>query len=250
MADWQLVKDGIAAEVKGPVATVRIDRPEFKNGLDWRAMAALCEVYEYIAGDPDARVLVVTGTGDHFYTGGRVDAASDEDRELYAQYIARSGAARDLVKLPMIAAINGDCLKGGMSWLLESDLAVAKRTVKFGYPEVRMGGVPMLVMAASMELPKKLALEAYYSSETFDAETAYRLGFLNAVTGEEDFWPTVEKYIRIVVDNPRELIQMTHDAYYAMAEIPNTSERIAFAQKMLEEKVLPQMTREKQEYNV
>ncbi len=248
--DWKLEKDGVVAVIDGPVATVRVDRPELKNGMDWRAFAAMAEAMDHIADDPDARVLVLTGTGEYFYTGGRVDASDREDREKYGMYQRKYYEAKRRVKLPMIAAVNGHCLKGGMSWLMDADMAIAKKWVTFGFPEMRMGGVPMLVMADSMALPKKLALQAYYSSENFDTETACRFGLLNAVTQDEDFWPTVDKFVHMVIDRPASLIQMTHDAYYAMARIFDPLERNAFAHKMLEEKVLPQMGREKQEYNV
>ncbi len=250
MADWYMKKDGIEVKIQGAVVTITIDLPETKNGLNWRAMEALAEAYDRIAADRDARVIVQTGTGKYFYTGGRVDANDPEDRARYAASIAHMSSQSKKLKLPVIAAINGDCLKGGMGWLVGADMAIAKRTAQFGFPELRMGGVPMLVMAQCMCLPKKFALEAYYSSENFDAETMYRFGLLNAITDEDDFWPTVEKYIHIIIDNPQVLIQMTHDAYFAMEELATTAERTSFAQKMLEEKVLPQMANEKQEYNV
>ncbi len=250
MADWVLEKDGVIGKIEGAVATIRVNKPELKNGMDWKAFGVMADVFTHIADDPDARVLVVTGTGDYFYTGGRVDANDPEDRKVYGEYQEKYYAAKRRVKLPMIAAINGHCLKGGMSWLMDADMAIAKKGVTFGYPEVRMGGVPMLVMADSMELPKKIALQAYYSSEPFDAETAFRLGLLNAIVEEEDFWPTVDRFVHMVIDNPSALIQMTHDMYYEMAKIFDPIQRNAFAQKMLAEKVLPHMAKEKQEYNI
>lgn len=250
MADFSMNKEGIIATVNGPVMTIRIDRPQDKNGTDWRAMEALSEAYAYVADDPDVRVIVLTGTGDYFYTGGRVNADDPEDRKNYADTIARSGPVRRRVKLPTIAAVNGDCLKAGMGWLMEADLAVARKGVRFGFPEMRMGGVPMMVMASCMDIPKKLALEAYYSSETFDTDTALRLGLINCAVEEEDFWPTVDRYIHMIIDNPPALIQMTHDAYCAMAEMPTKAERTAYAHEMLANKVLPQMAREKTQYNV
>ena len=250
MADWYMEKDGVSCKVEGPVAIFKIDIPETKNGATWRAKAAQTECYEYVANDPDVRVIVITGGGDYFLTGGRVDAKDPEDRRLYAEYIARLEEARNRVNLPVIAAVNGDCLKGGMGSLLDADLAIAKRTAKFAFPEMRMGGVPMKVMARCMALPKKLALEAYYSSMEIDAETMLRFGFLNAVTDEEDFWPTVETYIPMLIDQPRKLIQMTHVAYFAMEKILDPQERLNFSQNMLEKDVLPQMAHEKQEYNV
>ncbi len=248
--DYYSNEGGLIIEVKGPVMILTNDRPELKNGGNWQSMQQTAKAYEIAANDPDIRVIVITGKGEYWNTGGRVKADDPEDRRKYAEAIAMNTAIKKKVKLPIIAAVNGHCLKGGMGALMEADLAVAHKDAMFGLPEVRMGGAPMVVIAQIMDIPKKLLLEACYSSEYFDAQTAYRLGLVNAVCDDDDFWPTVEKYIHMIIDNPRALIQMTHDAYFAMAELPTTSERIAFAQKMLEEQVLPQMSNEKQEYNV
>ena len=160
-------------------------------------------------------------------------------------------SARKRIKVPIIAAVNGHCFKGGMGLVAQADLAVAMDTATFSFPEVRMGGVPMVVMARCMGyLPKKLALEAYYSNREYPAWRMYEVGFLNAVVDKAHFRSTVEEYIHMVTGYPRTLIQLTHEAYYAMEGISDLNERVAFSQKMLAEKVLPQMAKEKTVYNV
>lgn len=249
--DYYSNEGGTIIEVKGPVMTITSNRPELKNGGNWKSAEQTAKAWNLAITDKDIRVIVLTGIGEYFNTGGRVDANDPEDRRKYAEMIARTTALKKQVRQPIIAAINGHCLKGGMGVMADADLAIAKRTALFGLPEVRMGGVPMVVLAQLMNaIPKKLLLEASYSSQYFDAETAYRIGLVNAVTDEEDFWPTVERYVHMIIHNPPLLVQMTHDAYFAMAEIQDTQARIDFAQKMLEEQVLPQMAKEKQEYNV
>ena len=108
-----------------------------------------------------------------------------------------------------------------------------------------------MVMAGCMDyIPKKIALAAYYSSEPFDAITAYRFGLLNEVVKAEDFEKTLDKYIHMIIDYPRELIQMTRDAYYIMESMSSKQERVEWARKALVDDVLPQMAKEKQSYNV
>ncbi len=250
MANWKLEENGVVASIDGYVATIRIDNPALKNGCDWASFRTLANVYDHIGQDTEARVIVVTGTGEYFYTGGRVDATNPEDCTYYGEYQGRYYKARQRVMLPVIAAVNGHCLKGGMGWLMDADMAVAKSHVTFGYPEVCMGGVPMLVMADSMALPKKIALQAYYSSQPFDTQRAYALGLINAITQEDDFDDVVNQFIHMVIDYPPALIQMTRRAYYSMAAISDPVERTAFAQKMLQEEVLPLMAQEKQQYNI
>ena len=114
-----------------------------------------------------------------------------------------------------------------------------------------MGGAPMVVMARCMRyLPKKFALEAYYSGAEYSAQRMYELGFINEVATKENFWPTVEKYIHMIVDAPRNVIQDIHDGYTAMEGIEDDIERIEFSQNMLKNKVLTQMNRSNSKYNI
>ena len=147
MADWKMEKEGVTCEIKGPVAIFSVNRPWTKNGMDWKAKGAQAEAYERIASDPDVRVMVITAEGDYFITGGRVDASKPEEQQLYSEYINRVEMARRNIKVPIIAAVNGHCFKGGMGLVAQADLAVAKDTATFCFPEIRMGGVPMVVMA-------------------------------------------------------------------------------------------------------
>lgn len=114
-----------------------------------------------------------------------------------------------------------------------------------------MGGAPMVVMAKCMRyLPKKFALEAYYSGAEYSAQRMYELGFINAVADEEHFWPTVEKYIHMIVDGQANVIQDIHVGYAAMEQIYDDLERIDFSQQMLKNKVLTQMNKENSKYNI
>lgn len=251
MANWKIDREGISCTVEGPVAVLKVNKPETKNGLDWKAKLVQAECYERVEADPDVRVLVFTSEGENFWTGGRVDAGDPENKRMYSVSIGKVEEGRRKLKIPMIAAVRGNCFKGGMGIVAQSDLAVAVDTAKFSFPEVRMGGAPMVVMARCMRyLPKKFALEAYYSGAEYSAQRMYELGFINEVATKENFWPTVEKYIHMIVDAPRNVIQDIHDGYTAMEGIEDDIERIEFSQNMLKNKVLTQMNRSNSKYNI
>ena len=151
----------------------------------------------------------------------------------------------------MVAAVSGHCLKAGMGMLASCDFAIAREGVEFGYPEVRMGGVPMMVMVDTVGLlPRKRALEAYLTSWNFSAQDAYMMGLVNRVVSKQDFWPTVEKYVRVFLDTPPQLIEMTRRAYNELSAMPSRQQRIEFANKMLRDEVLTTMTKIKTEFNV
>ena len=251
MSEWSTSDAGILVESRNSVATITIDRPEWKNGLNWEAFKALSEAYERIAEDPDLRLLVITGTGGYFYTGGRVNASDPEESKLYTKYLTANTEAKMKVRLPVIAAVNGDCIKGGMRYVTESDICIAKKTARFALPELRMGGVPVVVMAAMMEMPKKLMFKAVYSADYLSAEEIYRSGLLTEITSEEDFQPTVQKYIDMILSKPANLVQMTRDLWYSLNDLPDDASRLEYATKTFRSgNVIREMSKVKQEYKL
>ena len=244
-------ENGLTIEVKDHVMKLVHHRPEIKNGSDWRAMNEVAKAYQMAIDNlEEIRCIVIAGSDGYWGTGGRVNSDDPEEARKYSEAIKANIEVRRKLRQPIIAAVNGDCLKGSMGLLVSADLAVAVETAKFGYPEIRMGGVPVVVMSQTMGIPKKLLLEAIYSSEYFDAQTAWRMGLVNSVVPAERFWDEVDRYVHMITDHPQSLIQMTHDAYYELAKVSDDAERQALAQKLLKEKVLPQMAKEKTTYNV
>lgn len=240
----------VTEEENGKVLKIKINNPEEKNGLNWKALELLSDAYQRAIDDKNICVIVITGDDNFFHTGGRVNAKDANERFRYTNGIERMQALQDRLTIPIIAAVSGDCLKGGMGLLFDADLAVAREGVKFGFPEIRMGGVPMMVMAQTISLPKKMSLEAYYSSDYFSAQDALRMGLVNCVVSKDEFWSTVNKYVHMIIDKPRELIEMTREAYYTMVQMPSKKERSVWAMNCLRTKVMTSMSKGKTEHNV
>ncbi len=240
----------ILVSLEGGVMKLQINRPEEKNGLNWEALKILGDSYKKALENEEVRVIVLTGDDLYFHTGGRVNAKDPEESRKYSKYLEYMQTMQNQLPVPLIAAVSGDCLKGGMAFVADADFAIARKGVRFGFPEVRMGGVPMMVMVSTIGLPKKRALEAYYSSEYFSAEEAKELGLVNCVAEPEEFWDTVQRYIDLILDKPRDLIRMTRDAYYNLTDLSSREAREVYAMETLRTKVLPAMSENKTEYNV
>ena len=241
----------VYSEVKNQVMTITIHNPEMKNGLTWEGIEQLSDCYQQLLEDKAVRAAVVTGNEEYFYTGGRVNPAVPGEQKKYADAIERFTDLAGRVTTPMVAAVSGHCLKAGMGMLASCDFAIAREGVEFGYPEVRMGGVPMMVLVDTVGLmPRKRALEAYLTSWNFSAQDAYMMGLVNRVVPKEEFWPTVDKYVQVFLDTPPRLIEMTRRAYNEMVTMPSRRQRIEFANEMLRSEVLTTMTKIKTEYNV
>ena len=147
--------------VEDRVMTITIDNPDTKNGLDWIGLNQLADCYEFAMEHDDVLVMIITGNKQYFYTGGRVNPAVSGESQRYADAIERLTTLQDNNTKPIIAAISGHCLKAGMGIVAGADFAIAREGVEFGFPEIRMGGVPMMVMAETIDsMPKKFALEA------------------------------------------------------------------------------------------
>lgn len=243
-------KEPILSSEENGVLKLKINCPEEKNGLNWKALKLLGDAYKRAIEDETIRVVVLTGNDEYFHTGGRVNADDPEESEKYSKYLEYMQTMQNRLTVPLIAAVSGDCLKGGMGFVADADFAVAKKGVRFGFPEVRMGGVPMMVMVSTIGMPKKKALEAYYSSEYFSAEEAEKMGLVNCVAEADEFWDTVQRYIDLILDKPRNLIRMTRDAYYNLVDLPSRQARESYAMETLRTKVLPEMSRTKTEHNV
>ena len=151
----------------------------------------------------------------------------------------------------MIAAVNGDCMKAGMGVLALCDFAVARKGVVFNFPEVRMGGVPMMVLVDIVDaMPRKRALEALLTSWDLSAEEALQMGLVNRVVAKEEFWPTVYRIADAMLATQPWLIDMTKQAYEEMVHLKTREERIAYADKMLRGDVLHNMATHETTYNV
>lgn len=220
---------------RGEVAIITTNRPEEHNRNNFEVYERSWEVYEELADDPDQRVVVVTGVGKYFCTGGQVNAADPEEKERYQVAVDRYLKAKTLLKVPVIAAVNGECMAGGMNTLMSADLAVAVDTATFGYPEIKRGGFPATAMVTAMEyMPSKLLLQYFYSGEVFGADTALRMNLVNEVVTQSEFWPTVERYIDMLVSKPAPLIKIGKMAYTGMKKLP-LQERSAYAKAVLKQ---------------
>ena len=167
----------------GAVATVTINRPERRNALHPAAHAELAAVFDAYAADREARVLVLTGAGERAFCVGsdlKERARSGVD-EMPATGFGGLTERFDLDK-PVLAAVNGDAVGGGLELVLACDLAIAARHARFGLPEPRVGlaahgGLHRL----ARQIPLKQAMEIALTGRLLSAEEALAYGLLNAV---------------------------------------------------------------------
>lgn len=191
----------IHSTLDGAVATITLDRPEALNAMDPPSQAELRRLLLAARDDETVRVIVLTGSGDRAFCAGADLKKTPPNSETYAaawtasdEAAMRKGAYVRFLNLerlsiwkPMIAAVNGHCLGGGMELALQCDLRVASETASFALPEVRVGSVagvcgPLLMRA----IPAAHAMKLLMTGARIDAAEALRIGLVS------DVWPAAE----------------------------------------------------------
>jgi enoyl-CoA hydratase/carnithine racemase len=180
--EWSLA-DGIG--------TIRLNRPERKNAFTFEMVDAWAELVRDARTDDDVRVLVLTGAGDAFCSGGDLDVLSDrpsalsQKRNIFDRVQRVALAMEDLDK-PTIAAVNGPAVGAGMDMALMCDLRIAARSARFAESYVNVGLVPG--DGGCYYLPRIVgmgkALELLLTGDFVDAGEAERIGLVNRVVDD------------------------------------------------------------------
>lgn len=211
-------------ETQDGIATLTMNRPERLNALGDTLRMDLYEAIIRASGDPDVRVIVLTGAGRGFCSGGDIKVmnegkASDRARPM----IEKVAPLRDKVVLamrdapqPLIAAVNGPAAGAGMNIALACDIRIASSTARFGETFVKRGlhvdwggtyFLPRLVGMAK-------ACELIFTGEVIDAEEALSLGIVSKVVPPEDLMPTVRKLANAIAAGPPVAIRLAKRALY------------------------------------
>lgn len=170
----------VIVEIDGGVMTIAINRPEVRNAVDRDVSYGVCEAVDELDRRPDLRVGILTGRGGTFCSGMDLGAfLRGEVTRVEGRGIL--GIARTPPTKPLIAAVEGFALAGGMEAVLACDLVVAARNATFGLPEAKRG----LVAAAGglirlpRLIPPRIALEMVLTGEMVSAERLHHYGLIN-----------------------------------------------------------------------
>jgi len=189
------------------IALITINRPEKRNALDAEHYAALSRAWQQVRDDVDIRVAVITGAGDKAFSAG-ADLKTFIGRQTEAAEFWLTQKDQLLnrgleVWKPVVAAVNGFCVGGGMTLLLATDIRVAASHATFGLSEVKRG-----VIAANggtqrivAQLPHAIAMELLLTGDSIDATTAERWGLVNKVVPPEVVLETAMLYARRIAAN-------------------------------------------------
>lgn len=185
--DFEILK----LSIEENIALVTISRPKALNALNTRFFNEMDAMVEKISGIPEVKVMVITGEGKAFVAGADIAEMVDKDARQGAEF-SRLGQntfrALEKMSLPVIAAINGFALGGGLELAMACDFRIASTKAKFGQPEVNLGLIPGY--AGTQRLPRLVGLaDALYllmTADIIDAEEALRIGLIQKVVAPEN----------------------------------------------------------------
>ena len=197
----------VFTEVEGGVLIVTINRPEARNAMNKAAAEAISAAMDRLEAEDDLRVAILTGAGGTFCSGMdlkgflRGESPSVPGRGF-------GGLSQWTPGKPVIAAVDGYALAGGMELALSCDLIVANVNSKFGIPEAKRG----LAAAAGgliklpRQIPPRIAMELALTGDFIDAQRAYELGFINRIVEGPAIDGARELAARIAENGPLALI--------------------------------------------
>ena len=213
----------IRVERASGVGRITLARPEKKNALDLAAARELREALRELAADTSVRVVLLSADGEDFCTGADLSALNallDANAATQLQDAEALGDVfRVMREMPqvVVAAVRGRALAGGAGLATACDLVIAHEGARFGYPEVRVGFVPAMVMALLRRLiGEKRAFELVATGRQVGAREALELGLVSRVIATADFDAAVETLVTELAATPPEALRMTKRLFYAL----------------------------------
>ena len=194
-------------EKKGNLAYITINRPEVMNAMDPETYQELSQAWIAVRDDPDVWCAIITGAGDKAFSSGadlRKTIPREEEKWHFWQTQEEQILNRGLeIWKPIIAAVNGYCLAGGMTLLLATDLRVAAEHAKFGLSEVKHGILPGNggTQRAIRQLPYPIAMWLLLSGEWLTAQQAFQYGLVNKVVPQGELMTEAERMAGVICQN-------------------------------------------------
>jgi len=207
----------ILTSTDGPVTTVTLNRPDKRNALNVEMLTALCAAITAAESNPAQRILVLRGAGTVFCSGLDLDEAAQAGRAAAsADLVAQALRTLAGTRLITIAAVQGAAVAVGAGLMSACDFAVVTKDAKFGYPEVRRGLVPALIMTfLRRQLRERDARELLLLGKLFDATHAHAIGLVNRVVADV---PALDTEVKTIVSS---LLQGGPEALAATKKLLN-----------------------------
>ena len=188
---------------KEAIAIVTLNRPKVLNALNTETLNELHEIFTQLDSDTGVRVIIITGSGKAFIAGADIsemNTYSPEEARAFSQLGHKTMDAIQNTGKPVIAAINGFTLGGGLELALSCDILIASEKAVLGLPEVNLGLIQGF--GGTQRLPRLIgkarAKELIFTGEALKAQKACEIGLVNRVVPQEELLPEAEKVAQLI----------------------------------------------------
>ena len=203
------------------IARITLNRSEKRNAFNDVVIAALKDALRHADQDESVRAVILAGAGADFCSGADLAALQRISNASVAENLEDARSLMELfmlirqVRIPVIAAVKGRALAGGCGLATACDIVLAARSARFGYPEVRLGFIPAMVMAMlRRSVSEKRAFELVTLGAEFSAEEAVAFGLVNHVFDDEVFFSEVETFARQFGKISRSAVSLSKQLLY------------------------------------
>lgn len=209
----------ITYERKDKVAYIIFNRPKVLNAVNERMILEINDALDEIENDGEIRVLILSGSEKAFISGGDIGMLEAGTREPYKFYLLHDKLMKFLLRLerlsiPVIAAISGYALGGGLEIATACDIRIVTEDGKLGLPEVKLGIMPGA--GGTARLPRIVgvgkALEMEMTGEPIDAQEAWRIGLVNTVVPKGKALEAAEEMAEKIIKNAPSAIAQIKNA--------------------------------------
>ncbi len=215
----------IRKDKKDGIGYLVLSRPHVRNAINQEMIDEIQDALREIEKDPEIMVLVITGEGKAFQAGadiGELSKMKPMDILRWNEGIVRINSAIEKLRQPVIAAINGPAMGGGLEIALACTLRVMAESARVGLPEVKLGIIPGT--GGTQRLPRLIgkakAAEMLLTGDSVSSKEALEMGLVNRVVPDSASVTAAEELARRIMANAPVAIEMTKDALEVGKDLP------------------------------
>jgi methylglutaconyl-CoA hydratase len=208
-------------ELSDSLARITLNRPEKRNALNDELISALKQALRRANDDDQVRAVVISGAGSDFCSGADLAALQKISTASVAENLADARSLMEVftiirsLRQPVIAAVQGRALAGGCGLASACDIVLAARSSRFGYPEVKIGFVPAMVMAIlRRNVSEKRAFELLTLGAEITCEEAFAVGLVNRLIDDEAFDDEVDAFVQQFMKTSSSAVALTKRLLY------------------------------------